>query len=610
MRSIHGSLLVTVKSPLLIAGRGSPGSVVDAATELTSSGEPFIPSSTLKGAIREACARLARGRGDSTCSLAAPCAPAKLCVLCQLFGTPGPDRPGLIRPEDVRLQSDIGSEGGLHFGDATGAGKADLSVRPSVAIGRQAGAAAEGLLAMVEVADAPAAPLRASLHGHVPEKAWELFHDALDLVDGVGHGRTRGLGHVSIAWAPAPAPAPPAVAVERAGDRQALLRVRPKQPLVLGSFGAGNITESLDHVQGSTLRGALAKAVLRGGVPPQDPRFQRLFVDPKTCLRFSDAWPTNDKNTLPLPRPQTTLVCKRHPHEPKEKPRYHDVLLQHALAGRVVAGGGTPTLPRCTVKDCGEDMKSGIGVYPEMKLKRRIVTRLGRDVATGSGMPALLFSVEQILPEDGLTFVGTVDGLDDDARALLAQAGPVYLGRGRSLSQGLAEVEIAALPASASRAGLKRRWETFATAATDLLKIARAHAPKPAELPADPRRLIAVLARTDVSLRTAAVQQALFGDRGADVLWCQLRHRQRGGWDQGFTPGKTEPRPRPRDLLTVIAAGSVWLFACEGEPPTPEHLLALEREGLPSPTDEDEQRHLGLNQVSFFPEPLLQGWPS
>ena len=60
----------------------------------------------------------------------------------------------------------------------------------------------------------------------------------------------------------------------------------------------------------------------------------------------------------------------------------------------------------------------------------------------------------------------------------------------------------------------------------------------------------------------------------------------------------------------VIAAGSVWLFACEGEPPTPEHLLALEREGLPSPTDEDEQRHLGLNQVTFFPDVLLQGWQS
>lgn len=602
--AIHGELLISLKSPLLIAGRGSPGSVLDAATALAPNGEVMIPASVIKGALREACRRLASAKNLQPCPPAMPCAAGKNppCVLCQLFGTPGPDRPGLILPEEVRLESDVGREGGLHFTDAVSPGAAQLSTRPSVAIDRFTGAAADRLLSMVQVADPQTEPLCASVHGVVSDDAWKLLNEALLLVDGIGHSRTRGLGQVEVEFKSTSPTTQPSITIAKDVEEVALLRVTLKQPLVLGRRSASNITQSEHLILGSTLRGAIATAVLRGGVKPEDELFQQLFVDPQTCLHFSDALPTNRPDELPLPLPLTTLCCKRHPHTEGEKPTYQDVLLLHWLQERVLEQGGAPIPPRCPNPACEEGLKHPGGTYPAATWSRRIVTRLGRDVDTGAGMPSLLFSVEQILP-GSVSFVGTVSRLNPEARRLLAQAGPIYLGRGRSLAQGRVSIELVR-SVSLGRASLKRRWENFATAAAPLLEIARAAGAQ--GLPADAKDLIAVVARTD--LQQGELENALFPGKQPKLLWSQHKTRRRGGWDQGYRPGKLaeSPKPGPRPLQQVLQAGAVWLFDSTGQRPTVEELSTLEQQGLQGPADK-ESRHLGMGQVTFFPEVLLKG---
>lgn len=613
LMQVNGHLTITLKSALLIGGQNQAGSTYDVATARDASGEVLLPASAIKGACREACVRLARAYDMRVCSLGGPCGDAtQLCVICQLFGAPGPDRPGLILAEDELPQNEVGHDGGLRFADGSLRGDPAhmLSLRPSVSIDRATGAARDGLLAMAQVATPPggAAPILANLTGQVSKQAWALFAEALQLVDGIGRGRTRGLGEVEVRFDPTSPAAiqPPSIAADVAASQIAVLRITAREPLTLGRQGAGSIHYSERRILGSTLRGAIAAALLRAGVRPEEDVFQKLFVDPTTCLRFSDALLAQAaERGVPLPLPLSTLTCKRaSAHDDSGPPIYHDTLLVEAMQGALIKAGGVPRAPRCPI--CDGSLQHEGGTYPRVMPKRRFVTRLARDPRTGTGVPAMLYSLEQILP--GTSFVATVSGISEEAIQLLGRAGPIYLGQGRSKGQGLVTLALDRAPALVP-AALRQRWQRFAEGAAPLLHSARRCGA--AELPEDPRDLIAVVARTDLHLHEDELAQRIFGAPCAP-LWRSVKHEGRGGWDQGHRPlseRQTEIKPRPRPFLQVFRAGSVWLFPATPGRPTEAHLHQLERDGLEVDDTRDETRrgrHLGLGQVIFFPDVLLK----
>src|SRR5262249_35068741 len=139
------------------------------------------------------------------CTLDDPCRGEHCCLVCQLFGAPGPDADEVLAGKDIAP----GHLGGLFLGDArpdtrSNSAEADvlrrsLPVRPGVGIDRSTRPAVPQVFYEREVLDAPGptliAPLRAD--GVKPD-AWDLFTRALRLVRGIGNSRSRGLGSVRL----------------------------------------------------------------------------------------------------------------------------------------------------------------------------------------------------------------------------------------------------------------------------------------------------------------------------------------------------------------------------------------------------------------------------
>jgi hypothetical protein len=330
------------------------------------------------------------------------------------------------------------------------------------------------------------------------------------------------------------------------------------------------------------------------------PVFRHAFVDSETWLRFSDARPARTRDrTLPLPLPLTTLRCKNHEDRRHHKGEVlHDFAIRMALAQKILQRGGVWLPPTC--RSCGEPLKHEEGTFPICDPQRRIVTRVGRDVRTGSAMPGLLYSVEQVLPGTG--FIGTVAGLTAEARELLEQAGEIFVGQGRSRGQGRVAVRLESASHLVGERAVARRRESFVKAVAPLLALAGG----PAQgLPEDPLDLVAVVARTDLDLvsegtsedATAELARCIFGTPDAEVLLVRLTIGRRTGWD--------EMQGRARPLKQVVRAGAVWIFRCPpGHRPVTAHLAGLETSGV------GNDRELGLGQIIFYPDILLKGWTS
>ncbi|MCS6799148.1 MAG: RAMP superfamily CRISPR-associated protein [Myxococcota bacterium] len=591
-------LRIELRSALLVGGHEPPRGALDAATARDHAGRPYIPASTLRGAIREACFRLLRSRGQPACTPFEPC-PAASCALCRIFGAPGVDRP-LVADElrDEQLPGVSGAPSGrLRIGPAVAAVGAPTSVRPGVAIDRMLRSAALEVLFQREVLDAPSLVLAADVEGDLQSDEWALLRDALPFVDGLGNSRTRGLGRVRIELeGPSPRRTEPWLRVaDGVGGGLARVVITPVEPLVLGGIPTtGSVHRTHAFIPGSALRGALAVALLRAGVSRDDPSFRGAFMDPATCLRFSDAFPT-EGDVLPLPVPRSTVACKKHGGGPTGRVG-RDMLVVGALASHVLeAVGGAWRAPVCAT--CGRPLQPVEGWIPPVAVRRRVITRLARDPYTGASAPGMLYAMEQIEPT-GIRFVGTVAGLDAARCALLRRAAhePVRIGRGANRGMGTCRIEIDALSPRGVEA-VRARRQSFERAVAPLLEAARRAGVT--GLPADPRGLLAVLARTDLAVSPAdapgVVAEAVFGTREVRLLAAHQAAGERSGWDLGH-----EGRPPgPRPLVPVVRAGSVWLFqAPDGVVPADERLARVEEEGV------GDLRCLGLGQLVVDPDVL------
>ena len=171
------------------SGKGE-GSFLDAVPALDADGLPYLPGRTLKGLLREAVLRLEQ---LGACAAGAA---------STLFGTReiGQDRyatvPGLLRVNSARLPAAVRAylqqhpelKAGLFhdvfqtaINDATGVAKSRSLRSARLAVPVQ-------LQADITVIPTVAAPPNFS------KEQWDILEAALALFDGVGNGRTRGLG--------------------------------------------------------------------------------------------------------------------------------------------------------------------------------------------------------------------------------------------------------------------------------------------------------------------------------------------------------------------------------------------------------------------------------
>jgi CRISPR/Cas system CSM-associated protein Csm3 (group 7 of RAMP superfamily) len=587
----HARILVHLEGPLLIGGYASATGRLDATTAADHDGVPVVPASTLKGALREACTRLARVDGnDQACTIDDPC--GGKCLVCQLFGGPGIGPAEVLRGDDVAP----GHLGGLFLGDArpspgveTDVLRRSLRTRPGVGIDRWTHAAVPQVLYEREVLDAPGhvlvAPLRAE---GLRDDAWDLFTRALRLVDGIGNSRSRGLGRVRLELAgPASDAGAHHVFPKRAPlHGGAVIEIEALEPLLLGGLpSTASFADPVSFIAGSALRGAFGTAAARLS---QDARFQQVFVDPKTCLLFSDAYAVAKPGApLPVPVPRSSLSCKhekRADHGDKAA-GLRDGLLALALADALRGFEA----PRCEVAKCNSPLRTARGIYPPANPVSRVVTRLARDLWTGSAMPELLYTTTPFEP--GTRFAGTVGRLTDDAlEALPALSGEeIRIGRGRRRGQGLVRITVREDEGVLGPEAVSKRLGLYAPhvqGALELLGKAGGGA-------------IAVLARTALALplESAAneIQKALYREDAprAHCVATAQSPAARSGWSDGHAGQKAGQR----SLRPVVAEGSAWLFVHEpGVTLDPSRLSRLEIEGV------GDHRELGFGRLAIAHE--------
>jgi CRISPR/Cas system CSM-associated protein Csm3 (group 7 of RAMP superfamily) len=181
-------------------GAGYGRGLIDRAIVRDGRGRVYIPGSSLKGKVREACERLADGQRLYVCRPPYPAGMCstrkKLCIVCSIFGTPGGQHDetlGLHWDNAYLTQEWQQAAGGLRLGYP----------RTQVGLSRRRGVAREGLLFTDEFA-AEKLTFQTSISGYLPLTAvldepgryYELILlvAGLKLVEAIGGSTSRGAG--------------------------------------------------------------------------------------------------------------------------------------------------------------------------------------------------------------------------------------------------------------------------------------------------------------------------------------------------------------------------------------------------------------------------------
>ena len=598
---MNGEIEVRLKGALLL-GAGRSREIHD-TTLRRPGGEPYIPASALKGAIREQLVRLeGELEGEE--------------VARRILGGQGyrqeVDPRGKPQEPDVAERPGGGSTR-VYLGDAelepqvaaTFRHGLGYTVRPQVSIDRRGRRAAEQRLFQRQVVGSPGvalvfrAPVDLSLLD--PEdRRW--FEAAVRAVFALGSSRSRGLGWVELALvaaapqgeAPRPIKIPEATALE--------VVFETLEPLSLGELPfVGNFQPTLDYLAASTVRGAVVTAAMhhRGVTADRrsDPAFKALVLDPETCVRFGDAVPQGEPSAA---GPRVAPLSARIGKYGREKAGVNDTLVRDYVQQLLAERGVFRPARDEVVVDSG---KAELAARPGRWLgavapHRRVMTRLALEPVSARGLDGALYSVE--LLERGTRFVATVSNVGPEARQLLADAAAVDLRAGHGRGQGYGRLRIVDVRPRQEEP-LAERLEAFdAFVRRQIASAAEAPATELASLGG---RYLAALLVTEMIPGDGAGQgaenafHAALGLAGSRLLHAEVRAGQRGGFDTA----KGQPRP----FVPVVRAGSVLLlsvpaFAAE----TVTRLDALERHGA------GEDRDRGFGAVRFSDPIHRQGGSS
>ncbi|MBM3678238.1 MAG: hypothetical protein FJW96_10210 [Actinobacteria bacterium] len=579
------------RGTLLVGGYSAVPEGVDAVHASDERGRPLIPSTAIRGALRETLEALLRGAGLPSCSggdggdpvdpssaASAPCslAQGRPCQACRLFGTQqrdGRGGRGALVLENARLED--GRE-------------ESWQVRPGVAIARESRAASGKLLFNRLVPDLGERIFVSRGRLIDPDPALRCLLEATTrAATHLGAGRSRGFGRVEIClrWPESvdPPPEPPA----NAGDR---LRVRAKllSPAAIG-LGASDdwFRDTRREIPGSALRGAVGFAlaeVLEN--PDENADFQALVGENGARFGFLDPVATEGSGPS-YPWPLTARRCKFEPTEHGVV----DTLLDRLAVEMCQTGAQAAKVERtskngCAVQGCGGPLRACSGSRRAARAPDiRQVTRVALDRSRSSAKSGALFTHQML--EAGQHFEGVIDRIPEAGMGLLvrALAMPLSVGRGQSMGWGRLEIRlieertetaledrssafVKALEARLRRAGIEPKGITgFLPVVLASPLVGRAGEPD------DPV----------VSLRAAMGAEA-------ELVLAVRRFVREGAWDQ--RAGKVS-----RTVAT--AAGSVFVFRIESG-----HLIdvakRLESDGAGA------RREQGFGRLACF-DPALCG---
>lgn len=429
------------------------GRVVDAVIARTAGGEPVVPGSTIKGLARDAVAGLPVQLRDTD-------------VIARVFGRPGSDE-GIVRFGDAVPEKDWSSP----------------MIHGRSARDRNRGRALDEALFRMEDATACRMVAHALSDQILDERDLVLLITALRRIEAIGGQRRRGKGQVSITvkvlegpepWrgtqvpgnssvyeqalrrtleqasfpassapsiAPLPAEPPPQV---RNSIQQApgvlWVFARAEAPLVLSAVSeVGNVSRTLAHVPGTSLRGAIATHLIHRGWRPDSHLFRSVFVHEE--VHFGPLYPClpwNQERSLPLPAPASLLTCKYHPGLRDDDPMAHGVTNALSRGAPSRCGADPDPAPLVPLGSFLQVEQDGVGesLLRSVKPITRFAAHVGIDPETQRAQDHMLYGVEQI--PSGTWFAGFLWGpaslLDEIHNGLDGKV--IAVGKGRTRGHG------------------------------------------------------------------------------------------------------------------------------------------------------------------------------
>lgn len=571
-------LEITLRGHLLVAGNQALDLGVDLApVRQFYEGEetPYIPATALRGAVRIQLEALLAGTGKPDAGPyirdEAPdtAADDHNGVVARLFGFSG------------RTGERSGSrEGCLRFGDGTpkdpARAREALSVRPGLEIEDHTATAADQKLffrQVIEVAAEEPLVFLADLDlGDAAEEDITQLRAAVETTDALGAGRSKGGGFLEIRWLDdLPDSASMESMVQELPERASRARLifTLTEPAHFGDGGPrGNHHGTRTFIPGSTVRGAMAWALLRAGVSPDDPGFQELFVL-DTRAGFGDALLVSDPNTEPGIIPATA-------REQRGTHARRDLLVTELARERVnqaLEGSG-----RYLRLDDGTVRFDPIEpARPARDLLRRTRTRVSIDRQTGAAADSRLFSIEQVEPwlarrdrdeaPRQARFSAWVEGLTPAAAQRLARSTslPVLLGAGRNHGLGKARLEILFADDHGIEGGEEAILSLTGHVDLEAARLAERCELAPDAVAGNGALYLALVALSDFvptdRARPHPLEESGLAEigGGATLIRSFLHSAVVGGYDQLQKEGSL------KDLAPAVGAGSVFVYTIDRE---------------------------------------------
>lgn len=393
------------------------------------------------------------------------------------------------------------------------------------------------------------------------------------------------------------------------------LTIKALSPLAIGrQKPGGSISEALDYIPGSVIRGAVASQILREpGVDPDQPGgdFQTLFVSEEAAI-FSNAYPTVEGQRSQV-LPATAVSSKTDPGFKSEKTSNHgvfDTLIDRFCAEKF----GHLYDPNCPedggrVEPYGGFYSVKKGKYQSHSVATRLLTRVGINRRRATAQEKILYSIEAISEkkqdkEDQKKwkpsrFSSTIHLEDSDLSQLLATyLTSSNLRLGGSASRGLGKVEIEtsvrdykaemAKRIEAFNKVLRDRWQTWSNIfVTPQQSLSESHGFFSLNLQSD-AILTEQWRRTTVISPTMLCQMAGIDDPELELHATYSSYDYRSGWNAAWGLMK--------DVELVTNKGAVYLFSTSKLQDWIHALEKLERRGVGERTSE------GFGQVQICSE--------
>ncbi len=365
--------------------------------------------------------------------------------------------------------------------------------------------------------------------------------------------------------------------------KQITLTITAQAPLAIGQRKpGGSVSEAMDYIPGTVLRGAIAGQILRQSQqsPESGDDFHTLFVDEQAVV-FHNGYPAiaklgdDDYTCSPNPisvLPATALSSKTDSGFKPRKAGAFDSLIDSYCAREHGLFYEPNDITGDRVEPFGGFYSKAGSTYVTHSINKRLLTRVGINRQRATAQDEILYSLEVLNESQGKqTPVPSVYRsaivVDDDsvAEQLLAfiQANGDRIRLGGSASRGLGQVSIEASLAEVKTDLLPQRIEAFNTKLQERWALWNAFS-TPDPNPLKDRLFFTIGLQSDAIFtenwrRTMVLSEAMLGQfvgispNNIKLEMAYSSHDYRSGWNAAWG------LPKDVDLVTKI--GGVFLYS-------------------------------------------------